>query len=123
MMYFFEYITALILIAFAKILPVTISSWIACRFADLACILLTKRRKIAFENIERATSICLDYIKQERIEDEHMISSAKKIAQEQLRNVVSTSFHSGLLFSIDIKDKKTAGGIDTYLLGDKITCC
>jgi Kdo2-lipid IVA lauroyltransferase/acyltransferase len=54
MIYFFEYITALVLIAFAKILPVTISSWIACRFADLACILLAKRRKIAFENIDRA---------------------------------------------------------------------
>jgi len=57
---------------------------------------------IFFENIGRATSVCFDYIKQERIEDAYTVKLAKKIAQEQLRNVVSTSFDSGLLFSIDI---------------------
>lgn len=53
-------------------------------------------------NIERSVPICIDFMKKEHIDEEYISGAARKIAQEQLRNVVSTSFDTGLLFSIDI---------------------
>lgn len=54
------------------------------------------------ENIERSVPICINFMKEGHTDEEYIFNVAKKIAQEQLRNVVSTSFDTGLLFSIDI---------------------
>lgn len=54
------------------------------------------------QNIEKSVPACIGLMKKERSDDTYIAGAAKKIAQEQLRNVVSVSFDTGLLFSIDI---------------------
>lgn len=52
--YRLQYLLVLSLALLARLLPVEISHWIACRFGDLSYWVLKKRRKIAFENISAA---------------------------------------------------------------------
>lgn len=59
--------------------------------------------KIFFDNIDKATEISKDLLKKRVYQNDKYIElNAKKMAQEQLRNVVSTIFDSWCFFSVDI---------------------
>lgn len=60
MNYLVQFYLVSLLTFLAKILPVAVTTWIARRVGDLVFLVLRKRRKIAFANIEKAFGNSLD---------------------------------------------------------------